>query len=93
MQKVTRYGQDMSGELFERLIRDIPLKNDAALARFLAVRPPVISKIRHGRARITADLLVHIYDQLRKNDAPWEFDRLRAAVPPLLVSKKELYNG
>jgi hypothetical protein len=75
----------MSGELFERLIRDIPLKNDAALARFLAVRPPVISKIRHGRARITADLLVHIYDRLRANDAPWEFDRLRAAVPPLLI--------
>lgn len=85
MDKVTRYGEDMSGGLFDRLITDIGLKNDAALARFLQVQPPIISKVRHGRSRITSDLLIHIYDMLKRNGAAWKFDDLREAVPPLLI--------
>lgn len=81
-----RYKADMSGGLFDVLIAENELKNDAALARFLKVQPPIISKIRHGRSRITAELLIHFYDRLRDNGAAWGFDRLRAAVPPVTAS-------
>lgn len=84
-----RYKADMSGGLFDVLIAENELKNDAALARFLKVQPPIISKIRHGRARITAELLIHFYDRLRDNGAPWGFDRLRAAVPTITASEAE----
>lgn len=38
------------------------IKNDAALARALAVGPPVLSKIRHKHLRISNDILVRLYD-------------------------------
>lgn len=40
-------------------------KNDAALARALNVMPPVISKIRHRHAHVSAFMLIRIHEKTR----------------------------
>lgn len=52
---------DASGELFDRIIADHNLKNDAALARFLEIKPPQISKIRHGKLLVGDSLKINIH--------------------------------
>jgi plasmid maintenance system antidote protein VapI len=59
--------------LFDSLIEHMNLKNDAALARLLRVRHPIISKVRNRRAPVTAALLLRMHEatlvpvqQLRK---------------------------
>lgn len=45
-------------------VRDaLQLTNDAALARTLQVRPPVLSKIRHRRTPVSASLLIRIHEE------------------------------
>ncbi|WP_151637802.1 hypothetical protein [Noviherbaspirillum aerium] len=45
-------------------VRDaLQLANDAALARTLQVRPPVLSKIRHRRTPVSASLLIRIHEE------------------------------
>lgn len=41
-----------ANNLLDKLIADLALKNDAALARTLQVAPPVISKLRHGSLKV-----------------------------------------
>jgi plasmid maintenance system antidote protein VapI len=53
---------DNSGNLFTHIITSNNLKNDAALARFLEVTPPVISKIRHGRMHICDGMLLRTHE-------------------------------
>jgi DNA-binding transcriptional regulator YdaS (Cro superfamily) len=38
------------------------VKNDAALSRALAIAPPIISKIRTGRAVVSPALLIRIHE-------------------------------
>lgn len=54
---------DTSSKLFDQIIADQGLKNDAALARFLDIKPPQVSKIRHGKLQVTADIILIIYDR------------------------------
>ncbi len=46
--------------LLDAIIKQLHLKNDAALSRLLNVAPPVISKIRHRKLTIGASLLVRM---------------------------------
>jgi len=39
------------------------LKNDAALSRALCVKPSVISKLRHGKASMSAALLIALHEK------------------------------
>ncbi|MFZ6774952.1 hypothetical protein ACO0LB_19790 [Undibacterium sp. SXout7W] len=48
--------------LLNTIIKELHLKNDAALSRALAVAPPVISKIRHLRLPVGASLLIRIHE-------------------------------
>jgi hypothetical protein len=48
--------------LLDTLIKQLHLKNDAALSRALEVAPPVISKIRHRRLPIGASLLIRMHE-------------------------------
>jgi hypothetical protein len=48
--------------LLDILLGKLQLKNDAALARTLAVAPPVISKIRHQRLAVGASLLIRMHE-------------------------------
>jgi plasmid maintenance system antidote protein VapI len=52
---------DASGKLFDKIIDDNWLKNDAALARYLEVNPPVISKVRHGKLPVGASMIINIH--------------------------------
>jgi len=54
---------DKSGKLFDYLIESHKLKNDAALAHFLGVKPPQISKIRHGKLPVTSDMILIVHDK------------------------------
>lgn len=49
--------------LLDLLLETQGCKNDAALCRLLKVAPPVISKIRHGRNRVSGDLLLVMYEK------------------------------
>ena len=49
--------------LFDFLIKESGLKNDAALARALEITAPTISKIRGGKNRVTAEIILSIYKQ------------------------------
>jgi len=53
--------KDNSGKLFDHLIKSRKLKNDAALGRMIDVRPAVISKIRHGRLKVSAQIVINIH--------------------------------
>ena len=48
--------------LLDTLIKQLHLKNDAALSRALEVAPPVISKIRHRRLPVGAPLLIRMHE-------------------------------
>ena len=47
--------------LFDFLIKEYGLKNDAALAKALGVNPPVISKLRSGINNMSGDVKILIY--------------------------------
>lgn len=46
----------------DSLLVHMKLKNDAALARFIEVAPPVISKLRHQVLPVSARLLIKLHD-------------------------------
>jgi hypothetical protein len=48
--------------LLDAIIKQLRLKNDAALSRALEVAPPVISKIRHRKLPIGASLLIRMHE-------------------------------
>ncbi|MCL1886977.1 MAG: hypothetical protein FWG01_03450 [Betaproteobacteria bacterium] len=48
--------------LLSAVIKQLNLKNDAALSRALDVSPPVISKIRHKRLPIGASMLIRMHE-------------------------------
>lgn len=48
--------------LLNALIKQLNLKNDAALSRTLDVAPPIISNIRHRRFPINARLLIRMHE-------------------------------
>lgn len=52
---------DNSGTLFDHLRIKYGLKTDAQLARCIEVNPVAISKIRHGRMRVSAALILSIH--------------------------------
>lgn len=48
--------------LLNTVIRDLNIKNDAALSRVLEVAPPVISKIRNRILPIGASMLIRMHE-------------------------------
>lgn len=48
--------------LLDAMLKTMALKNDAALSRRLGVKPPVISKIRHRRTPVSADMLIRLHE-------------------------------
>jgi hypothetical protein len=51
-----------ANKLLDAVLNKLNLKNDAALSRRLAVAPPVISKIRHGRLPVGPSMLISIHE-------------------------------
>ena len=50
-----------NAKLLSEVINVTGLKNDAALSRAVEVAPPVISKIRTGRLKLGANMLVRLH--------------------------------
>jgi plasmid maintenance system antidote protein VapI len=48
--------------LIDALILRKALKNDAALCRFLQVSPPLISRIRHGKLKVSGDVMIRMHE-------------------------------
>jgi DNA-binding transcriptional regulator YdaS (Cro superfamily) len=48
--------------LLDEMIANLRVANDAALARALGIGPPTVSKLRHLRAQVTADILLCMHD-------------------------------
>lgn len=48
--------------LLDVLLKNLQLKNDAALSRALEVAPPVLSKIRHHRLPVGASILIRMHE-------------------------------
>lgn len=73
--------KDLSGKLFNHLIENFVVgkKNDAALARFLDVGPPVISKIRHGRLPVGTELMIRAHDKT-KGPSRLSLDKIRELI-------------
>lgn len=73
--------KDLSGKLFNHLIENFVVgkKNDAALARFLDVAPPVISKIRHGRLPVGTELMIRTHDKT-KGSSRLSLDEIRELI-------------
>ena len=38
--------------------------NDAAVARYFEMQPPIISKIRHGKVKVNSDLILAIHEKM-----------------------------
>jgi transcriptional regulator with XRE-family HTH domain len=49
--------------LFAAVMHSLGISKDAALARALEVAPSIISKIRHRRSSVTADLLLRMHEE------------------------------
>lgn len=48
--------------LVDGLCKQMAAKNDAALARMLQIQPPILSKVRHRKAPVTAGLLLRMHE-------------------------------
>jgi len=48
--------------LLDKVKKLAHLKNDAALSKALNVKPPVISKIRHGRLPVGATMVIAMHE-------------------------------
>ena len=57
------YPNDTSGTLFDSIKQDHGFKNDAALARFLEINTPVISKMRHGKLPFGPQMILDVHDK------------------------------
>jgi hypothetical protein len=51
-----------ANNMLDAVMAKLELKNDAALSRRLEVAPPLISKIRHGRLRVGASILISLHE-------------------------------
>ena len=49
-------------KLLDTLQEKYNLKNDAAISKALEVAPPVISRIRNGKASVTVDITIRIHE-------------------------------
>lgn len=60
-------------QILMAITADFNLKNDAALAQFLGVTPPQISRIRHGKYNVSSDMILRIYDK-----TGWSIEKIRS---------------
>lgn len=56
----TTFDAPNQSKLLNKILEEHNLKNDAALARFLQVNPPVISKLRHKSMSLSHFQIVRI---------------------------------
>ena len=72
----------LTNKFLDLVISHLYLKNDAALARELDVRPPVISKMRHGKLPFGAILVIRTHELTN-----WPVKDILAQLPKLRGAK------
>lgn len=50
-------------QLIDSVTKILKLRNDAALARVLRVGHPTLSKVRSGKSKVTASLLISMHEE------------------------------
>ncbi|MFC3110166.1 hypothetical protein ACFQAT_25735 [Undibacterium arcticum] len=50
-------------QILDNMMKQLNLKNAAALSRALEVAPPLISKLRHGALKMGASMLIRIHEE------------------------------
>lgn len=63
--------KDTSGELLNKMAKEFRLKNDAAVAKFLDLAPPVVSKIRNGKLEVGATVVIRVMRATK-----WDLDEI-----------------
>jgi plasmid maintenance system antidote protein VapI len=63
----------MPHALLDAIIAEFQLKNDAALSNFLDVPPPHVSRMRHVRYGISAEMILRVYDK-----TGWSIEKIRS---------------
>lgn len=58
------YPEDKSGQLFDKIIADKQLKNDAELCRIIDIPPPVLSRIRAGKQNVSSSMILSVHEVL-----------------------------
>ena len=48
--------------LFDHVLKEFHIKNDAALSRLLDVKPPVLSKMRHSQLSVGTTIMVNTHE-------------------------------
>ena len=51
-------------KLLDKIKELYNIKNDAQLCRTIGARPPTISKIRSGKVKVSADMILKIHETL-----------------------------
>lgn len=69
--------------LLDTIIAEFDLKNDAALAKFLDISPPSVSKIRSGYNKLGGDGILNVYDK-----TGWTIEKIRD-----LIKQEEEFRG
>lgn len=59
-------------KVLDTIISEFNLKNDAALAKFLEISPPAVSKIRSGYNKLGGDGILNVYDK-----TGWSIETIR----------------
>ena len=59
-----RHLDDLSGQLFNEIIKRFQLKTDSALAHKIGVTPSIISKIRNGKIPVSSDIILRLHETL-----------------------------
>lgn len=49
-------------QLLDAVMAKLALKNDAALSQVLGVTAPLLSKVRHRRLPVSAELMIKVHD-------------------------------
>lgn len=86
----TTYTDYSADRLFGALKTQFGKKNNQALAAFLGIKPPMISKVRHARTMVSAELMITIHEKTGMPIA--EIKRL-VGPPSAFVVVNELVHG
>jgi plasmid maintenance system antidote protein VapI len=54
---------DSANKLFDLAIKEKGLKNDADLCRLLELEPCVISRMRHGKVRVSSETIIRMHQR------------------------------
>jgi plasmid maintenance system antidote protein VapI len=71
----TDFDKEAGRRLLDELIRTGLARNDAGISKLLTFSAPQISRLRHGKTPVTAELILRVHDR-----SGWSIERIRSAM-------------